>query len=238
MHQTCWHLESVNEFTNQMKAMLEEAKAAILKDKDNVARYYNQHQSLTLTYKPGNQVFLDTLDIHTTWPSKKLAHHWLSPFTIEKKVRTNFYQLQLLMKRLHPFFNVIKLMLAPDDPIPGRHSDPPCYQNSLMEKNTTKWNQYWIVGSSDASYNTWWNGKAMEWKPTLGKTLLHSKHQNAFPTSIRKILEHLREFTKSPHPNQCIEVMLIWGGGNCKGNTVSDLWCSSDRSDPNSDHSQ
>jgi hypothetical protein len=29
------------------------------------------------------------------------------------------------MKRLHPVFNVIKLTLAPNDPIPGRHSDPP-----------------------------------------------------------------------------------------------------------------
>ena len=29
------------------------------------------------------------------------------------------------MRRLHPVFNVIKLMPAPIDPIPGRQPDPP-----------------------------------------------------------------------------------------------------------------
>ena len=34
-------LESVNKFTDQMKGMLEEAKAALAKSKDDMARYYN-----------------------------------------------------------------------------------------------------------------------------------------------------------------------------------------------------
>ena len=34
-------LESVNEFTNQMKSTLEEAKAALAKSKDDMTRYYN-----------------------------------------------------------------------------------------------------------------------------------------------------------------------------------------------------
>jgi hypothetical protein len=29
------------------------------------------------------------------------------------------------MKHLHPVFNVVKLTLAPPDPIPGRHAPPP-----------------------------------------------------------------------------------------------------------------
>jgi hypothetical protein len=29
------------------------------------------------------------------------------------------------MKHLHPVFNVVKLTLAPPDPIPGRHVPPP-----------------------------------------------------------------------------------------------------------------
>jgi hypothetical protein len=29
------------------------------------------------------------------------------------------------MKRLHPVFNMVKLTLAPPDPIPGRHAPPP-----------------------------------------------------------------------------------------------------------------
>ena len=39
----------------------------------------------------------------------------------------NAYRLTLppSMKRLHPVFNVVKLMLAPTDPIAGRHAPPP-----------------------------------------------------------------------------------------------------------------
>jgi hypothetical protein len=33
--------------------------------------------------------------------------------------------LPLLMRCLHLVFNVIKLTLAPSDPIPGRHAPPP-----------------------------------------------------------------------------------------------------------------
>ena len=34
--------ESVNEFAEQMKTMLEEAKVALAKSKDNMTWYYNQ----------------------------------------------------------------------------------------------------------------------------------------------------------------------------------------------------
>jgi hypothetical protein len=35
-------VEVVNEFTNQMSDMLKEAKLALTKARDNMARYYNQ----------------------------------------------------------------------------------------------------------------------------------------------------------------------------------------------------
>ena len=39
-------VESVNEFTERMKNTLEEAKAALAKSKDDMARYYNQKRSI------------------------------------------------------------------------------------------------------------------------------------------------------------------------------------------------
>jgi hypothetical protein len=78
-------------------------------------------------YKPGDKVYLDANDIHTTQPSKKLSHHWIGPFPVERHVRMNAYHLTLPlpMKHLHPVFNMIKLTLAPLDPIPSRHVPPP-----------------------------------------------------------------------------------------------------------------
>jgi hypothetical protein len=60
-------LEAVNKFMEQMKMALEEAKSALNKAKDDMARYYNQRRLLTPTYKLGDKVYLDgALDISTT----------------------------------------------------------------------------------------------------------------------------------------------------------------------------
>jgi len=54
-------LETVNEFTGRMKSTTEEAKSAIHKAQEDMARYYNQRRSPTPVFKPGDQVYLDTV---------------------------------------------------------------------------------------------------------------------------------------------------------------------------------
>jgi hypothetical protein len=71
------HLESVNEFKEHMKDALEEAKAALTKSKDNMAKYYDRKQTPSSDYKPGDEVYLDASDIQTNRPSRKLSHHRL-----------------------------------------------------------------------------------------------------------------------------------------------------------------
>ncbi|HWN07996.1 MAG TPA: reverse transcriptase domain-containing protein [Pyrinomonadaceae bacterium] len=119
--------ETVNEFTNRMKDTLEEAKSALVKAKDDMTRYYNRRRSPTPNFNPGDMVYLDSDDIHTTRPSKKLSHRRIGPYPVQKRVGKNAYRLSLppSMKRLHPVFNVVKLSLASPDPIVGRHPDPP-----------------------------------------------------------------------------------------------------------------
>jgi hypothetical protein len=110
-----------------MKTTLEEAKAALAKAKDDMAHYYNRRRTPAPMFTPGDKVYLDAADIHTTRPSKKLSHRRLGPFPIEKCIGTHAYRLTLpaSMKRLHPVFNVVKLTAAPMDPIPGRHRPQP-----------------------------------------------------------------------------------------------------------------
>jgi hypothetical protein len=119
-------LELVNEFTDWMKLALEEAKSALAKAKDNMARYYHQRRLPTPVYKPGDLVYLDASDIKTTRLSRKLSHRRLRPFPVERRVSRNAYRLQLPfpMHRLHPVFNIVKLTTAPPDPIPRRHPQP------------------------------------------------------------------------------------------------------------------
>ena len=60
------HLESVNEFKDRMKEALDEAKAALSKSEDDMARYYDQKHTPAPNYQPGDKVYLDVSDIQTT----------------------------------------------------------------------------------------------------------------------------------------------------------------------------
>ena len=126
-HQPPSRLESVAEFQQRMADSLSEARSALTKAKDDMARYYNQRRSPAPTFKPGDRVFLDASDISTTRPSRKLSHRNLGPFVVERQVSPIAYRLRLphSMSRLHPVFNVVKLTPAPVDPIPGRRAQPP-----------------------------------------------------------------------------------------------------------------
>jgi hypothetical protein len=126
-HQPPSRVEMVNEITDWMKATLEEAKSALTKAKDDMARYYNQRQSPAPSFVPGDMVYLDSDDIQMTQPSKKLSHCRLGPYPVKSRVGKYAYHLTLpfSMRRLHPVFNIVKVTLAPEDPICGRHQDPP-----------------------------------------------------------------------------------------------------------------
>src|SRR6267143_4397521 len=120
-------VEAVNDFTDRMKSTLKEAKSAMAKAKDDMAQYYNPRRTPAPVYDPGDRVYLDASDIHTTRPSKKLSHRRLGPFPVERRVGMNAYRLMLppSMKHLHLVFNVVKLTPAPTDPIAGRRAPPP-----------------------------------------------------------------------------------------------------------------
>jgi len=102
-----------------MRIAIEEAKSAIHKVQEDMKRYYNQCKTPALVFNPGDKVFLNASDIQTTCPSQKLSHRWLGPFVVEQRIGPMAYRLKLpyRMKQLHPVFNVVKLTLAPDNPI-------------------------------------------------------------------------------------------------------------------------
>ena len=64
----------MNEFADHMKSTLDEACAALVKLKDDMARYYNQQQTPAPTFVAGEKVYLDASDISTTRPMKKFTH--------------------------------------------------------------------------------------------------------------------------------------------------------------------
>jgi hypothetical protein len=85
-HQPPSHLESVNEFKERMEEFLSEAKAALAKAKDDMSTYYNRWHKPAPIFVPGDKVYLDASDIHTTCPLQKLAHWQLGPYAVEHRV--------------------------------------------------------------------------------------------------------------------------------------------------------
>ena len=97
------HVESINEFKKRMEEVLKEAKAALVKSKDDMAKYYNRRRTPAPDYQSRDKVYLDASDIQTTRTSQKLSHWRLGLFTIVRKVRNGAYCLHLppSMSRLH-----------------------------------------------------------------------------------------------------------------------------------------
>jgi len=76
-------LETVNEFTDWMHSALTEAKSTLAKAQDDMSHYYNRRQEPVPEYAPRDKVYLDGSDIRTSRPSRKLAHCFLGPNTVE-----------------------------------------------------------------------------------------------------------------------------------------------------------
>jgi len=73
------HMESVNEFKDQMTDSLEEAKAALAKLKDDMVLYYNWKRTPAPEFKAGDMVFLDAstfrpLDLHESFLTEDWDH--------------------------------------------------------------------------------------------------------------------------------------------------------------------
>src|SRR5882724_2861607 len=70
---------------------------------------------------------VDSWNIRTTHPLKKLNHHFLGPFPIIEKVSSHAFQLglSLALSHIHPVFHVSLLQSTIPSEIPNRTIDPP-----------------------------------------------------------------------------------------------------------------
>ncbi|GLB39311.1 putative reverse transcriptase (RNA-dependent DNA polymerase) [Lyophyllum shimeji] len=106
--------ETANEFFERMKLVQEEAKAALAKAKDDMARYYDQCCIPAPEYKPGDCVYLDASNIETMRPS----NCYLGPYTVERQVG----RIQAPSTTLY----------EPPPPHVQRHQAPPCSPSSRL----------------------------------------------------------------------------------------------------------
>jgi len=67
----------------RMRMAIEEAKSVICKAQNDMKRYYDCRRIPAPVFNSGDKVFLDALDIQTTYPLQKLSYRRLSPFIVE-----------------------------------------------------------------------------------------------------------------------------------------------------------
>jgi len=185
-------LETVNEFMERMRMAIKEAKSAICKAQEDMKRYYDRHRTPAPVFNPGDKVFLDASDIRTTRPSQKLSHQQLGPFVVERRIGPIAYRLKLpyRMKQLYPVFNVVKLTLAPDDPITGRKTEdhpPPIVIDGEAEWEVeeildSRWHrrrfQYLIKWKGYGREHNSWESASKVFAPELTAEF-HHKHPRA-----------------------------------------------------------
>ena len=90
------------------------------------AQYADERRAHAPNYQVGDQVWLDTRNLSTRRPSKKLDNKYDGPFKILQKISSHAYKLELPRTwTCHDVFNVSMLRPAASDPLPGQKLPPP-----------------------------------------------------------------------------------------------------------------
>ncbi|MBW0583587.1 hypothetical protein O181_123302 [Austropuccinia psidii MF-1] len=147
-----------------------ELEAAINQFKRNA----DKSRAIPPVFNPGNTVWLSSMSIKSTRPTKKLSERWLGLFPSLKKVSTHAYHLKLpsQWKSIHPVFHISLLEPVNTSTIPNRHQEPP---PSIIIEEEEEWKVSKILDSKLKRGKLWylveWKGfsKDLErstWKPT------------------------------------------------------------------------
>lgn len=111
--------------TDKMQEVWEFTKENMKQAQAKQAEYANRHREEGPDYKIGDRVWLNTKNIKTTRPSKKLDHKNEGPFKIIRADGPS-YELELPKSmRIHPVFHKNLLRLTPEDPLEGQIIEPP-----------------------------------------------------------------------------------------------------------------
>ena len=112
------------DISEHMERSLALAKQALARSRATMKEQADKHRK-EMVYKVGDMVFLDSRNITTARPSKKLDDKMLGPFKVLAEVG-HAYRLELpSTMKIHPEFAPNLLRLDPNDPLEGQRNDPP-----------------------------------------------------------------------------------------------------------------
>ena len=126
---------AAEEFASYLHEVHEHLVQNVKHAQDLQAKYYDAKHK-PVEFKPGDLVWLNSSNISTTRPSKKLDWKRLGPFKVEKRVGLQAYKLALpaSMRHIHDTFHISLLDPAKSSPIPP-HSFPAAPPAAYIKDN-------------------------------------------------------------------------------------------------------
>ena len=116
------NVEAVEVFAERMRKVIEETRSALSQAAQDMARHYNARKTSRTQFEKGDKVWLNSRNIQTVRPTKKLDDKWFGPFEIDEVFPNNTYRLQLTpaFRNVHPVFNATLLRRFDPDQIEER----------------------------------------------------------------------------------------------------------------------
>jgi hypothetical protein len=118
---------AAQQFTDDLRSLHEYLKEQIRIANEQYSRSTANRRLTPPDFKVESKVWLNSRNIKTKRPSKKLDHRRLGPFKIIEKVSSHAFRLELppALKSLHDVFHVNLLEPYTENTIPNRRQPPP-----------------------------------------------------------------------------------------------------------------
>lgn len=115
------------QFADKMKEILELLRTNLTAARATQEGTANRNRQPAPAYRVNDEVFLDTRNITTARPMKKLDHKFFGPYIITEVLGSHNYKLRLPFEHelMHDTFHTSLLRPAPKDPLPGQTNPPP-----------------------------------------------------------------------------------------------------------------
>jgi hypothetical protein len=109
------NVESAEEFAKRMEYVKTECQAALQHSKTLMKKFFDWHRNQAIEYSSGSKVWLESVNLQTGRPSRKLSDKRVGPFEVLEKVGRAAYRLKVPSHwKVHPVFN--EVLLTPYTP--------------------------------------------------------------------------------------------------------------------------
>lgn len=185
---------AAHNFAKQMTWTWTDAEAVIKQAADRMKHSHDLHTHPLHQYNEGDKVYLETTNLKTDQPMKKLDDKHFGPFKVKCCISASAYQLELPKSwpTIHPIFN--EAYLTPFKTPQFETQKNHCHHHpSLWKENQSmKWKRFSIPITIVNNFNTWLNRKATWEKCNNGfHGLIYKMPKNRLMNSIRNTLINL-----------------------------------------------